>query len=342
MKQEYNSNGNILRITKTDNPSLMWLLFVPPFLLSSMGQGGILIGAACSLVVLAVILLIYRKRRHSWRLTLFLPVIGLLIGSFVLHAYAPYWQTTGTLLAIALSAGWLWRIEHTLSADSPIAIGEWLYSAKLFGIGSLGYLLLYQLWLRDFGWAAALPALLTVIGVVWHHVLLYRASSARTHKFCCPIGSPLVRMAIVKGNQIWLTNRPYTGCYMDNKESPCHLPAHRDHPLTSCVNPDETPEEALNRAYTSTHLSCEETPRFLVKYNYHFRLCSEVEKPVYLFVLNLNPNTQHPDLTLRGHFYSPEEVEKRIADGRFGGMLAEEYQYLKNTLIKANKLIYDK
>lgn len=321
-----------------DNPSVMWLAFAPTFLLPWLyAVGGWLLATMAMVMGIGVVLLFAKgteRHHHSWRLWLFLPPMILQLSTLFCFYVSPQWHISWGLLSIALAAGWLWSIEGCLSKDSPLSVEEWIFSAKLFGIGSLLYLILYQGWLYSFGWAEFAPALLIVAGVVGHQVKINRSLSRSQLSFSCPLGTPLVRMAIVKGNQLWLTNRPYTGCFTEDKEIPCHMSRYRDLPLTSCVNLGQTPEETLHRAYISTGLKLQEEPKFLLKYSY--ASSPQQERTVYLFVLNLK--SQHHQLPLRGQFFSPQVIEELIDDGYFTPLFIEEYAYLKNTLMRANEL----
>lgn len=321
-----------------DNPSNLWLAFIPTFILSWVDAHGGRIITACAILLGLVVMVLFAKgtqrHHHSWRLSLFITPMALQVSTLVsFYVLLPQWHITWGLLAIAISAGWLWRIEAFLSKDKPLSIEEWIFSAKLFGVGSLLYLILYQLWLSKYSWANSLPVALILLGVIVHQIRINRSAINMRNSFSCPIGTPLVRMAIIRGNQLWLTSRPYTGCFMEEKETSCHTATYKDHPLTSCVNPEETPEEALRRAYHSTGLKLSEEPRFLLKYNYVS--CAQHERTVYLFVLNLRSQDALP---LRGQFYTPKKIEQRIKEGYFTPLFIEEYSYLKNTLLRANTL----
>lgn len=304
------------------NPSLLWLPFSLPFFF---GVGGVVLG---SLLLLSIVWK-WRSLHHSWRSLLFLPLFASLLSTGVGYLWFPEWSTEWGLLAVAVSAGWLWRIEYLLSNDSPLGIEEWLFSARLFGLGSLAYLSLALLLRIDAAW---LPGVMVLSGVLVHYSRL-KGQLARS-QFGCPVSSPLVRMAIVKGDKIWLTDQPFTGCYVEGRESQCHAPTYRDHPLTSCVNPDETPEEALTRAFLSVGIHCDTPPRFLLKYQY--TVCSNNKRTIYLYVLNLKSEAEIHALELRGYFYTPEQIEKRMQKGMFSSLFADEYDYLKKTLLKAN------
>lgn len=306
------------------NPSLLWLPFALPFLF---GVWGVALGALFFVLIVRK----WEQLHHSWRSSLFLPLLVLLLSIGASYLWFPTLVPEWGLLAVALSAGWLWRIEHILSGERPIGIEEWLFSARLFGLGSLAYLLLTLLLPIHTTW---LPALLIVVGVLLHY---YRINGIVTkNRFSCPLSSPLVRMAIVKGDQIWLTKRPYTGCYVEGNESRCHAPSYRDHPLTSCVHQNETPEEALTRAFVAAGMHCEVSPRFLLKYQHAG--CSNNKRTIYLFVLNIK-SEEYPDiLHQRGKFYTPEQIEEREQRGLFSPLFSDEYAYLKNTLLKANLL----
>lgn len=323
-----------------DNPSLLWLAYLLPFGLPIVNTWGKGVVAGWVLLCIGVLLLFVRgtrRHRHSWRMTLFLPVLVLLLSTVVSFYLVPQWHLYWSLLSMALSSGWLWRIEETLARENPLSIEEWLFSARLFGIGSLGYMLICLLGLHRFGWSEWAPMPLIIIGVVLHQARVHKASICWKQSFCCPIGTPLVRMAIVRGNELWLTKRPYTGCFVEDKEAPCHAAIYRDQPLTTCVNPGETPEEAIHRAYCSIGLKLKETPRFLLKYGYH--PTPENERVVYLFVLNLRGYNYETTLNMRGHFYSPEKIDHLIAKDYFQPQFVEEYKYLKNTLLRANAVL---
>lgn len=282
-------------------------------------------------VLLLLIVWKWESVNHSWRPFLFLPLLVLLLSIGASYLWFPNWVLEWGLLSVALSAGWLWRIEYTLSADSPIGIEEWLFSARLFGLGGLAALLLTLLVPINTTW---LLGVLVLAGVLFHYLRLRAQIGAS--RFSCPVSSPLVRMAIVKGDEVWLTDRPFTGCYVEGKETHCHAPSYRDHPLTSCVGPNETPEEALTRAFSAAGIRSESTPRFLLKYQH--TVCSNNSRMIYLFVLNIKPEEPTGVLELRGHFYTPKQIEKLLHNGMFPPLFADEYAYLKNTLLKVNTL----
>lgn len=306
------------------NPSLLWLPFAFPFFF---GAWGVLIGG----VLLVLIIGKRRSINSSWRPFLFLPLLILLLSIVGSYLWFPQWVPEWGLLSVAISAGWLWRIEYVLSDDSPLGIEEWLFSARLFGLGSLAYLLLTLIVSIEASW---LPGVLIIAGVLFHYLRL--GQQVEKSRFSCPVSSPLVRMAIVKGDEVWLTDRPFTGCYIEGQESQCHAPIYRDHPLTSCVNQDETPEEALTRAFVAAGLRCETTPRFLLKYQH--TVCSSNKRMIYLFVLNVRSEECADMLELRGHFYSPDQIEERLQKHLFSPLFADEYAYLKNTLLRVNTL----
>lgn len=319
-----NRDTNTRIRTWLSNPSLIWLPFALPFF---GGKWGVALGAVLFLFIIRK----WHNVNHSWRPYLFVPLLVLLLSMWVGYLWFSSWMPEWGLLAVAISAGWLWRIEYVLSVESPLSIEEWLYSARLFGFGSLALLLLYIVLPLDIYW---LPGVFILSGVLLHYIRIDRREGK--DRFSCPLSSPLVRMAIVSGDQIWLTDRPFTGCYVEGAESNCHAPIYLDHPLTSCVNPNETPEEALTRAFLSTGLHCESSPRFLLKHQYES--CPNSKRIIYLFVLNAHSKESIDFLQLRGHFYTPSQIDKRLQKGLFSPLFSDEYTYLKNTLLKVNTL----
>lgn len=320
------------------NHSRIWLPFVVPFVLPYCKELlGVPAATALFLITLAGAALLYKRERErtSWKRAFFILPFLLLASTYITLFLSTKWHVEWCLMTIALSSGWLWHIEERLVEEQPLELREWLFTTRLFGFGSLALLLLYIVFPNAPIWLVWLPPIAIGIGILAHQArLMYIRRKLQT--FSCPIGAPLVRMAIIKDDQLWLTKRPYTGCYIDAACTPCHSAQPYDHPLTSCVNPNETPEEAISRAFQSTQLDLQTAPRFLLKYVYR-NSCNQ-ERTIYFFVLNIPKDKAIRKLTLRGHFYSSKEVEKGIREKLFKPMFIEEYKYLKQTLFKANQL----
>lgn len=316
------------------NPSIIWVPFCLPFLL----YGEMFITAFLLIMASGVVLAkscSANDAYSSWSNTLFLPIWLLLGSTYVTLLCYSTWHVIWSLFSISLSAGWLWCIEDRLSSEYPIALREWLRSARGYGLGSLILLVLYLLnpLPQFFSWS--LPLLLLTLGVIIHQ---YQINHHRgnCHTFTCSLGTPLVRMAMIWGNELWLTKSPYTGCFVDAARTACHSVQPLDHPLTSCVGTKETPEDAIHRAYLSTHMYSWIQPHFLVKYVYKNRC--ERARTIYLYVLNIPIDMDKKDLPIRGEFFTTEEIEKRIKEGLFKPLFIEEYKYLKQTLLKANRI----
>lgn len=325
------------------NPSIIWLTFIAPFLLP-LSQIVPIVGALVTVLMGALVWWATKNRIYSWRTTLFIPLLLLLVSSYITYYYFNDWHIIWSLFAIALSAGWLWRVEYILTHIQPFEIDEWLFSARLFGIGSLAYIIVYwiamQQGLDRLLFQNLLPPTLMILGIITHRIRVTKQQKCQSHSFSCPVGAPLVRMAIVRNNEVWLTSTPYTGCFVETGENRailCNPRRYKDHPITSCVSQDEAPEISLERAYRNADLKLKECPRFLLKYKY--KSSPSVERTIYLYVLNLQPNTRSSTLSLRGQFYTPDQVDQMISEGRFGKLFMEEYNYLKQTLFLSNTLI---
>lgn len=312
------------RVSWQSNPSLIWLSFGLPLVL---GAWGVVSGA------LLLILLLVRGRPlySSWSARMFLPVLILLLSIGVAYLWCPDYVTEWTLAVLSLSAGWLWQVEYILSDESPIGLDEWLFSARLYGLGGLLFLLLYSVMPRGVEWLA--PVLI-VAGIVVHGIRMGKRRERVA--LCCPLTSGLVRLAVVRGADLWLTKAPYSGCYVAPDGYQCHTPRYLDHPLTSCVGESETPEEALTRALVGARVSGEALPRFMLKYQHS--TCDGVSRDIYLFVLNIKSDETMESKRMKGRFCTKDEVERGLESGLFGPLFIDEYNYLKNTLFRANTL----
>lgn len=327
---------------KLPSPLLLWLMFTLPLALSII-QPSLFI--AIGLYAIAIILFItyIHQGNNLWRVRSYAVNLILLGSTLLSYVMIPEYHTIWTLTAIFLSSGWRWGLNLYLSQMGipqymPIAV-----SSALSMHASLLYLLSYIL-MGLFGYQhddltnAWVPiGLIIIIGGIstWY----IRKSQGRIQHFSCPENSALVRMAIVKDDQIWLTTQPYTGCFMDrdqiDADAECNCCKKNDQPLTSCIHPGETSDQALSRAIKNSQLKSKIPPRYLLKYKLEDEHGS---REVHLYVINIRPKSGAIKLTIRGRFYTPFEIDELSKMGYFSPLFLQEYNYLSHTLFPANAL----
>lgn len=320
----------------------IWIIFLLPFVLG-MIRPALWVSGGLYLLVLGGLIFLLRKYDRVFRLGTYVINILLFASTLFTLYYTPEHHAVWTLTALVLSSGWRWALNRYLGLIGIPQYRSVVASTECFTNASLIYLLLYVI-LHTLGYNLGvltnywLPILMIVVIPV---VIIYSREKEKGEKrhFSCPVDHPIVRMAIVRGDQIWLTSLPYTGCYIEEAEmkrgTPCHGCDLLDQPLTSCLRTNELPEEALARAIEKSKIKCKTEPKYLLKYRDEVGMH---HREVHLFVLNIKPGEGSMALTLRGRFFSPYEIEELSKLGKFSDLFLQEYRYLSHTLFTANAL----
>lgn len=329
---------------KLYSPLPAWMIFVLPFVLNIFQHS---LWVSIGLYALGIFLFVIFTRRsnHIWRLRSYAFNLLLLLSTLASYHILPEYHTFWSLVALLLSCVWRWGLNVYLSQSGVPQYRPIVLTSALFMHSSLVYLFLFAIvgllgYEHSLLTKAYLPmALIIIVGAYSGYILYSRKEELR--QFTCPRGSALVRMAIVRNDEVWLTDRPYTGCFIDQDiESSvgrrCGCCKNTDQPITSCVHDGETPEDALERAIKESQLESKVAPRHLLKYRYENE---HNQREVHLFVINIRPKEGALMLALKGRYYSPYEVEELIKLGTFSDLFIQEYNYLKQTLFPANALV---
>lgn len=317
-------------------PSVLWLFFLPSFMVMAVEISSLAVAWLFGISFL-LFLRYCNSQRRIWKPYFFVPIGILLASTMVSYFWFPWTQTWWVLVALFFSAVWIVISIRLLGVEHAYKFCEWLYSARFVGLLSLAYLLVLYLTnslLPPFdsllhGW---IPSGLLFLIFVCHALRLRYLRRQLPRVTRCPTDAPLLRIAVLQGNRIWLTVLPYTGCCSDDGDNPkyCSDVGALDHPMCACQLPGETVDETLERAKRDSKLNLAETPRHLVKYR------CENGQVRHLFVINIKQRWHGALLSLRGRFYSPEEIHQLREKGALNPFLVEEYKYLENTLFLAN------
>lgn len=319
-----------------------WIIFVLPFALMIIHPSLWGTVAIYAVSILSFGVWTYWAE-HLWKLRSYVPNLLLLLGTLVTYHLVPSHHALLSLVALVLSAAWRWVLNLQIARFGVPQYRPIKFSSELFLHSSLLYLLVFVI-------ALALGVDAGLVFEVWLPIALILITSGISYwlvhypkrpldPFSCPRDSGLVRMAIVMGDKIWLTNRPYTGCFRDVEEGldghKCDCCQKIDQPLTSCLREGESAEEALDRSIKNSRLSTKVKPRYLLRYKYTI---GDVAREVHLFVINIRAGEGPLLFSLRGHYYSPYEIEELAKLGKFSELFMQEYEYISQTLFPANSL----
>lgn len=322
---------------------LEWIIFVLPFALMIIQPSSWGASILYGLVFLFFVVWIYGAK-HLWKLRSYAPNLLLFLGTLLSYLFLPQYHSLLSLVALTLSAGWRWMLNHQIAKFGVPQYRPINLSSAIFLHSSLICLLIYIIamivgWADSILFRAWLPiALILITSGVSYWLLHYGHKSQ--DPFSCPKDNGLVRMAIVMGDKIWLTNRPYTGCFRSEENNlrgkECDCCKNIDQPLTSCLHDGESAEEALERSIRQSRLNTKVKPRYLLRYKY---VAGDVAREVHLFVINIRSGEGPLVLSLRGLFYNPFEIEELSKLGAFSELFLQEYEYISQTLFPANALV---
>ena len=290
------------------NPSLYWLLFLPPFLAFGMGYllhhiwGAVAVGVAATLL-----------GQHD-RPFSFLFYIGPLVGLIAAYDLAPQYA----LMALLGANIWMNFAIFLPKGDNESRIYESLFSSKLLGLMLMIYvacLVLFDLrWYGDpllLGW---IPSGILLAVYVVHAVRNYLSPTAREIVTLLPVA----RVAVIRGDKV-LLRRDGEGTY--------------DLPFAYPVIPGEDPYRVVEEKMSAI---TDHKPKYLLKYKEETK---EGERVNFLYVLNLRHGEPFDYKTCAANsclFMGKEEADKC---GRFSKALKEEYQYLSSTIFLTNSTL---
>ena len=319
------------------NPSLLWLSVLPILLAESEGFGlwGLTphLCAAGLLILFAVIQSLFRINYRSLYahlpLLLLIPfhkVILVRLMEGMMSLSGDY--STPLLFGLIVVAS-IWGISsiRTCELSKHPTCRELLFSHRLMGAVAALYLPLYIV-LSGHTWMdGVLPALLIVSVWATHTLrILGRARRrARTTIPTCIESRQEVRVAIIRGQEVWLTPNPCT----DREECRDY-----DLPFSTFIRSGEDRQTALDRL--KKRLPKGHNPKFLLRYNSDDNDGGHV---VYLYVINLGTECPPPEVTVGGEFWCARRINEEINKGMLSPVFKEEYQYLKHTILLANSIV---
>ena len=138
---------------------------------------------------------------------------------------------------------------------------------------------------------------------------------------------PLIRVALVHNGMLFLVRKP----------SPfAGEPQSLDYPFESLLKY----KESLDKGVERTLRLCEESA---LSYSYLFRYLYKSDKRnslVFLYVSNVFDEEQAKQLRLgEGKWWMSKQIEENLNTGLFSDCFEKEYEFLKETIIMADKLM---
>lgn len=318
---------------------LAWGIFGMPFLLSGVLVSGNLLIVLYAIVLVCLLLLLQARKWHTlWRRRSYLPNMLLFFSTIFPLWEGSEWVGLWSGIALILSLVWRCGIHYFLGRQLVTRTSLMLKPLQGLLMVAVAYMvlmvLLALLGVEVWGllwWSSYLPALVIVLLLVGF--VGYMAWRGRqVVSFDCPQDAAIVRLAILRGDRIWLTEEGHTGCQIEwhnsHEQTLCYDCTRLDQPVTSCLHPGEEPIDALGRAMAQSGMSEDlGKARFLLSYKY--ATGAETRK-VHLFLLRLGEGEAHTLKQLRGRFFTPYEVQELIPLNQFSNLLLEEYHFIQH------------
>lgn len=333
------SRGSRL-LTALLNPSLLWLSVLPILAGWDVSVGGLFEVSRyiLSTLLLTCIGILQSLLRINYRsLFAYLPLLLLIPSHKVILSHI-LGDTGGAysiplLFALVVVAS-IWGMASVGKCDlsrHPIC-RELLFSYRLMGFFSLAYLLLYVLPLEGIrGQVSHLPMLTVALTWVIHAFRLWLRQSSSEGVSTRLWGEVTyveeVRIAVVRGQEIWLTAEPLSDRPQGGDQGRYDLP------YSTYVRAGEDRHTAVERLRGRLPKGLK--PKFLLRYNTDDNDGGHI---VYLYVLNLGIECPPPPLH-SGEFWSISRISDSVGQGILAPIFAEEYQYLRHTILLANAIV---
>ncbi len=316
------------------NPSILWLSLLPimvwseetcpgespyPYLMS----GGLL-------VMFGLLQGLFRI--HFRNLYALLPLLFIIpLHKVVLHNVVERWvqpteDYSAPLLLLGMVVASVWGISsvRTCEMTKHPTCREILFTNYLMGGKAMLYFIV-RLLLPSLAEYDSVVMPVATLGVwVAHAVRIAK----RPRGPRCPIPSSSdacdctseVRIAIVRGQEVWLAPT------VDGKQY--------DLPFSTCIREGEDRHIAIERLRKDLPRGM--TPKFLLRYNTDD---NDGGHSVFLYVVNLGTECPPPEIESGGGFRSSKSIAQDLDSGLFTAMFAEEYQYLRHTILLANSIV---
>lgn len=321
------------------NPSLLWLAVLPILFYDRSEDWAIGISphlvSAGLLILFAIIQSLFRINYRSLYahlpLLLLIPFHRVILTRVLddMMGIAGDGYSTPILFGLVIIAA-LWGISsiRTCELSKHPTCRELLFSNRLMGLLAALYIPVSFILPSQVGTEVVLPALL-VIAVWLVHTVRILSRMERVPFFVSDHEGidyrQEVRVAIVRGQEIWLTSEPDTD--RDNVQS-------YDLPFSTYLKSGEDRQTAIERL--KRRLPRGAKPKFLLRYNSDDNNGGHV---VYLYVINLGTECPIPEVSVGGEFWCSRKIAEGMNTNTLSPIFKEEYQYLKHTILLANAIV---
>ncbi|MDO4771195.1 hypothetical protein [Porphyromonas sp.] len=319
------------------NPSLLWMALLPLILCSD----GVCDAPGVSAHIVSGVLLIlfaivqslfrinYRSLYAHLPLLLLIPFHKVALTRIMVDMMGMSRDYSTPLLFVLIIVAALWGISsvRTCELSKHPTCRELLFSNRLMGILAVTYLFA-RIALPQYAWMEVhLPFALVTLVWVTHcaRIIMRDKKVSETDDDTLSGCRQEVRIAIVRGQEIWLTPHPAADCA--EKKS-------YDLPYSTFLRKEENRQAAVQRLEKSLPKGMH--PKFLLRYNSDDNDGGHV---VYLYVVNIGTECPAPKVGVGGEFWCNRKITEEMNSGRLSSVFKEEYQYLKHTILLANSIV---